>query len=228
MTVSWYGKLPSTGDFVSRRLDAVQLASLDAWLASLMQNLQQRRSDDWLPAYLASPSWRFLWMPEALPLPWQGRAWVGVLMPSVDRAGRYYPLLMLHALDTMPWHASEREALWSWLQQLDDIAAGALHDDWTIDALETSLAALGEPPSSEQTLPTLGHGRQSLRRLDLGGQSPESRLALEAAAYWVHMARDRCYWCGAVEGSVTLLVSNGFDDEDLAGALLGGAPARLE
>jgi type VI secretion system protein ImpM len=222
MTVAWHGKLPSTGDFVSRRLDDAQRAWLDAWLAALMQRLRQRGDDAWLAAYLASPSWRFLWLPQAAPLPWQGSAWVGVLMPSVDRAGRYYPLLLLHALDAWPWQAAEREALWAWLGRLDDIAASALHDDWTIEALEASLLRLGEPPSGAEALPTLEAGRPSLRRIGLSADGPAGGFAAEAAACWAHAVRDRCYWYGAAEGEQpSLLVSDGLHDAALADALLG-------
>ena len=44
--------------------------------------------DDWLPAFLESPVWRF-----ALPRGLCGeRAALGLMLPSVDRAGRYFPL----------------------------------------------------------------------------------------------------------------------------------------
>ena len=58
---------------------------------------------DWLDGYLASPSWRFLLMPGVM----DGQPWAGVLMPSVDRVGRYYPLTIARPLPALPADAGQ-------------------------------------------------------------------------------------------------------------------------
>ena len=86
----WYGKLPSLGDFASRRLSAGFIEAWDAWLAAGMADWCRREPDAWLAHYLAGPSWRFLLMPGAMAGASAGEkgAWAGVLMPSVDKVGR--------------------------------------------------------------------------------------------------------------------------------------------
>jgi len=88
----WHGKLPSLGDFASRRLDASFIEPWDGWLAAGLLALREARPEGWLEDYLGSPSWRFLLMPGVLPGDAGKQAWAGVLMPSVDRVGRYFPL----------------------------------------------------------------------------------------------------------------------------------------
>jgi type VI secretion system protein ImpM len=94
----WHGKLPSLGDFASRRLDAAFIDAWDSWLAAGLLGLRERNPAGWLDAYLASPSWRFLLMPGVLPGAAGAQGWAGVLMPSVDRVGRYFPFTIVQPL----------------------------------------------------------------------------------------------------------------------------------
>lgn len=133
-TTAWYGKLPSLGDFASRRLPPEQLEALDQWLATGLAGWREREPEQWLQQFLAGPSWRFAW--PAGTLPGTG-ALVGVLMPSVDRVGRYFPFTLLR---TLPQPLGP-QAL-SWLHRLDDLALDAMQEDWTIEQLEAELARL--------------------------------------------------------------------------------------
>ena len=152
--LGWYGKLPSVGDFASRRLDPDFIDAWDTWLAQGLSDWQACASDAWLKLYLAGPSWRFVMMPGALPGPCGDSGWAGVLMPSVDRVGRYFPLTLVQPLPQLPSDGAQTTSLLAWLQQLDDLAIDALHDDWTIDQLETELQRLGpwSPESPTQDL----------------------------------------------------------------------------
>src|SRR5664279_3439708 len=84
----WYGKLPTLGDFASRRLEADFIEPWDLWLGEGLQGQRESMGDAWLDAYLQSPPWRFLLMPGVLPGFDAGLIVAGVLMPSVDRVGR--------------------------------------------------------------------------------------------------------------------------------------------
>ena len=66
--------------------------------------------------------------------------WAGVLMASVDRVGRYFPLTIAAPLDSLPNSSAALDTLLSWLHGVEDAAADALNDDWDIDRLETELA----------------------------------------------------------------------------------------
>jgi type VI secretion system protein ImpM len=141
----WYGKLPSLGDFASRRLPPSFVEPWDDWLARGLAAWREQSPDGWLDSYLASPSWRFVLMPGALgsATPPGSGAWAGVLMPSVDRVGRYFPLTLARALPALPGDAAQAGDLLGWLQQLDDVALDALHDDWPVERLDAELARLG-------------------------------------------------------------------------------------
>src|SRR5436309_2709465 len=142
----WYGKLPTLGDFASRRLGGDFIEPWDAWLGEGLGAQRDRMGDAWLEAYLASPTWRFVLMPACLPGLAPPRALAGVLMPSVDRVGRYFPLTLVTDLEPLPASAGACEALLGWLHRLEDLALDALQDDWSIDELEQALAGV-EPPT---------------------------------------------------------------------------------
>ena len=136
----WHGKLPALGDFVSRRLAPEFITPWDAWLSSGLQALRSAKPASWLQAYLESPSWRFLLQPGVLPgADTLGLTWAGVLMPSVDRVGRYFPLTLAQALPSAPVNLRQLQLLWQRLAMWDDLARDALHDDWTAEQLETAL-----------------------------------------------------------------------------------------
>ena len=85
----WFGKLPGMGDFAHRRLPEVFLSHWDPWLQNGLMGLRQRHAD-WTEHYLESPLWSFALGEQVL-----GPArWIGVLMPSVDGVGRYFPFTL--------------------------------------------------------------------------------------------------------------------------------------
>jgi type VI secretion system protein ImpM len=163
----WYGKLPSLGDFASRRWAEGLIDPWDHWLAEGLDALRTNDPEGWLEGYLNSPIWRFVIGTGVLG-PAQGRPLAGVLMPSVDRVGRYFPLSIAVALERLPEDALETSTLMSWLHELDDIAADALQHDWTIETLEGHLNDHPAPRWQDTVAPVL----QALRPLLAG----ETRL----------------------------------------------------
>jgi type VI secretion system protein ImpM len=128
-----FGKMPTHGDFVSRGLDQRERDRLDAWLSSGMAAARERLADRFEPCFDAAPSWCF-----ASPDPdgsWSG----GALCPSIDAAGRRFPLVVarrapssLEAEDSARLcaevlcdafeHAYDADALW---RAVGEIAAAA-------------------------------------------------------------------------------------------------------
>lgn len=182
----WYGKLPALGDFAQRRLSHDWVSRWDAWLAQGLQGLQQ--SDDWLQAYLAAPAWRFALLPGALGDGGASGLSVGAMVPSVDRVGRYFPLVMVATDLELPQGLSQAQALWSWAGQLEDLAVAALHQDWTPDQVEAALLAQPLPcsmaQSSDPFSQQLGHQAAQVlaqawqgRSLWFRGHEPEPALS---------------------------------------------------
>ena len=141
----WYGKMPSLGDFASRRLEADFIEPWDLWLGEGLQAQRSTFGEGWLDAYLDTPPWRFLLSPGAMRGPQPELAFAGVLVPSVDRVGRHFPLTLVASLSRLPDLAAEFDAVLTWLHRLEDTALDALHGDWTIDDLESALADLPPP-----------------------------------------------------------------------------------
>lgn len=144
-TPGWYGKLPTLGDFASRRLEASFIEPWDLWLGEGLAAQREQLGEAWLDAYLGSAVWRFVLMPGALPAQAEPAALAGVLMPSVDRVGRYFPLTLVTKLPHLPVSAGEVEGLLAWLHRLEDVAVDALHEDWSIEDLDAALEALPAP-----------------------------------------------------------------------------------
>ncbi|WP_109477189.1 type VI secretion system-associated protein TagF [Paraburkholderia sp. C35] len=86
----FFGKVRTHGDFVTRRLPPAFVTPWDACLQQGMLFAQRWFGAQWLPVYLNAPVWCF-----ALGAGVCGEsAWAGVLMPGVDRVGRYFPFTL--------------------------------------------------------------------------------------------------------------------------------------
>lgn len=221
----WYGKLPSLGDFASRRLEAGFIDPWDAWLASGLLALREASPDAWLDAYLSSPSWRFLLMPGVLPGAAGASGWAGVLMPSVDRVGRYFPLTLVLPLGEAPAHAAQMSALWGWLSRLDELARDALHDDWSSDRLEEELARMSLPDLNAATdaaaEPPSGIG---MLVECAAGADAAMQIGIEAQRLWAPRAAGRAWWQARPDDApARLLLSRGLPAASTLARLFGPA-----
>lgn len=91
--VGLYGKLPSHGDFLRRRLPQDFVSRWDEWLQEAVAASRRVLGDRWLDAYLTGPVWRFALSAGVC----GSQPIAGVLAPSVDRVGRYFPLTLAFA-----------------------------------------------------------------------------------------------------------------------------------
>lgn len=134
----WFGKLPGMGDFAHRRLPEAFRLPWDAWLQEGLGALRQRRAD-WTARYLESPLWCF-----ALGGQLAGAgAWVGVLMPSVDSVGRYFPFTLATGVAAADCAAPEeaRNELHQWWAWAAGVALQALEQDFDPGRLDAALQA---------------------------------------------------------------------------------------
>ncbi|MFT5532218.1 MAG: type VI secretion system protein ImpM [Burkholderiaceae bacterium] len=84
----FYGKITSHGDFVSRRMPADFVSVWDHWLQTVLHGSRAQLGERWLATYLNSPIWRFALAPGVC----DDKTWAGIVMPSIDRVGRHFPL----------------------------------------------------------------------------------------------------------------------------------------
>lgn len=138
-----YGKIPALGDFLSRNLPAAFVEAWDSWLRRAMAACARGGDDGWSDRYLSAPIWRFLLAPGAMGE--TGRA--GVLVPSVDRIGRCFPLTI--ATD-IPDGMAPTDMLDAWadgFERAEIVAIGTIGRALEPEAFVERVAALPAPSS---------------------------------------------------------------------------------
>lgn len=125
MTRWLFGKLPALGDFVARGLDRAAQDRLDTWLSEEMTVARERYGDAFADRYQTAPAWHFV--DADLEGRWSG----GALCASVDRAGRFFPLIVAQAAGTLASAAAVAAGCL-------DLIYAALHHGWTADQLATA------------------------------------------------------------------------------------------
>ena len=116
----FYGKLPSEGDFITRRLPWEFTSAWDDWLQHGMQASRVALGEGWLALYLSAPIWRFQVAPGVCgPIGWRG-----LFFASVDRVGRYFPLTLAFADTSAPALASLSADAEAWIAVEDTALAG--------------------------------------------------------------------------------------------------------
>jgi type VI secretion system protein ImpM len=143
--IGFTGKLPARGDFCTRGLPSSFAEPWDAWLAEAMTGSREILGEDWLPAWLEAPVWRF-----TLPVGHCGpHAVAGVILPSVDKAGRHWPL-MLGAVGVTPDEA--------WFDALEDAGMEAVLADAAPERVEAMLVSVSAPSPFALSLPSPPNG----------------------------------------------------------------------
>jgi type VI secretion system ImpM family protein len=136
----FYGKLPCRGDFMQRRVPQVFVDTWDAWLQECLYVSRQQLGEQWLDLYLTSPVWRFV-LAEGI---CGESAYAGVMLPSVDRVGRYFPLTLVSPLEagTCILEAACGAGR-AWFDAVEELALKALDaSDLDLQAFDTQVDAL--------------------------------------------------------------------------------------
>ena len=139
-----------------------------------MRDGREQLGERWLDVYLTAPVLRFAWAPGVIDARW----WFGVLMPSCDSVGRYFPLVIAQPRAARPRTGIALDHLELWYEHLARAALHTLSDDdgGSLDALE---AALHEAPP----WPTPGrHAGDRARRRARRPSGPRARGDAERVA----------------------------------------------
>jgi len=126
----YYGKVSTHGDFVGRGLPPQLVQAWDGWLQECMRASQAALGPAWLERYLNGPVWRFAIAPGVLGLEGLG----GIMMPSVDRVGRYFPLMVgaLGAAPLLDWFETQA----AWYDAVEDLARTSLDSTFLLARFE--------------------------------------------------------------------------------------------
>ncbi|MCM8738886.1 type VI secretion system-associated protein TagF [Azospirillum sp. A1-3] len=135
----FHGKLPLRGDFVTRRVPRALVEALDTWLQDGIAASRQVLGAGWLDLYLTSPVWRFTIDAGLV----SAMSVAGVMIPSVDQVGRYFPLLILAPLGGAPGLCAAALAQRGWYARAQAAALLALQDDADFERFDAAVAALG-------------------------------------------------------------------------------------
>lgn len=202
----YFGKVSTHGDFVSRRLPVHLVQAWDAWLQQCMQASQDRLGAAWLERYLTSPVWRFAIAPGVIGPEGLG----GVMMPSVDRVGRYFPLMVgtMGAPPLLDWFHGQA----AWYDAIEDLARDSLNPAFALERFDAA------PLPALAAAPTMGGATV---RLPLNG---DMTAAIASAALRGHSL----WWTdGGPYVEASLLVCAGMPrPESFAGMLDASVPNR--
>jgi len=139
--VGFYGKLPFRGDFLHRRVPGDFVDVWDAWLQQCLHESRQQLGDQWLDAYLTGPVWRFVFAAGVCGT----GAYAGILVPSVDRVGRYFPLTITVQFDAGYCALDIACGATEWFDSAERLALHALEaTEMDIDQFDTQVGQLGE------------------------------------------------------------------------------------
>ena len=214
----WFGKLPSLGDFASRRLPVEFVKAWDAWLQDVLPASREALGEGWFDTYLTMPIWRFVFLPGLV----TQSGWAGVLMPSVDRVGRHFPLTLAVEL---PTHAAAAHAVFegaAWFAGLEDAALAVLDPTRSADDLDEALAqsvfATPTPAAPETSMLPL----RALSSVEAFGALAEH----EALRAWSESTGWRALWWtrGRMDGDSLMLGCAGLPTVEEFGWLLESRP----
>src|SRR3981081_68616 len=152
-TVGFFGKLPSHGDFVERRVGSAFRDLWDDWMQRCIVESRQELAGRWLDCYLTSPMWRFYLCDGVA----GSASYAGLFLPSVDRGGRYFPLTVVVELPAGKAAADFAHAAAGWFEEIEQLCADALQNpDFDLGAFDQALVASADKLSGVDRTPAPG------------------------------------------------------------------------
>jgi type VI secretion system protein ImpM len=245
--VGFFGKLPSHGDFLRRRVSDAFVDAWDAWLQSCLAASRSALGERWLDVYLTSPAWRFVCAAGTCgPAPL-----LGLMAPSVDSVGRYFPLTIVAELPDAVTLVSAMVRTATFFERAERLVIEMLEAEYVdFESFDAEVIGLREELDVVGLVPRVVLGERAAAILNDGADAPwqlpigapeqvsaaleqilSQRLALvyEPLALW---------WTdGSSMVEPTCLIVRGLPPADAFGALLNGSwedhrwrsvPARVD
>lgn len=228
--VGYYGKVPTHGDFVGRGLPTQFREPWDTWLQQMMHVSKQQLGAVWMQHFLTFPVYRF-----ALSAGVCGEhSWLGVLIPSVDQIGRYYPMTLCRSIKPASKLLAALTEYRGWYEQAETLVLSCLNDDFVLENFELQLTAMQEQinqPVIDKPEATT-HLQRSVHKHPhaawrVGGTGIDELTAVTPLLLQ-NLLDDFCttysFWFtqGSEEGASSLLLAKGLPPFAGAAALLDG------
>ncbi len=185
-----YGKLPAMGDFLRAETPPGFVEVWDAWLQRAMLGARGRLGARWQECYFSAPIWRFTLahgLAGRLPV-------IGILMASVDRVGRQFPLTLMAALPQGTPTLLAHLAADAVFLRLEDLALEALEGGEARALFLQRLAGLPRFAPPRDARPSLRDTTLTLRAAEAGGAAELAAALLEPRhrqpSIWSTLLRD--------------------------------------
>lgn len=211
-----YGKLPGHGDFIQRELPSNFVQTWDEWLQRAVHGSRELLGESWLDYYLTSPIWRFVLSSGVI----NDQAWAGILVPSVDSVGRYFPLTMAVPVSPNSNPFALQVIAENWYQQLSDLAIEALQGALQADQLLDCFPEFAHGAVTSQVSIASG----SHVAISDGGSIGSSYPGLLNHLYRDQFPSFSLWWCaGSDHLPPTTMVSPALPEPTLYCAMLGSS-----
>ncbi len=215
MSAGYFGKLPQRGDFIQRNMSAEFVHTWDAWLQSVISISRHNLGHQWLDYYLVSPIWRYL-------IPQQSKTYqLGVMLPSVDKVGRYFPFTI--SANIVPINDAARVICKNkeWFDKAENIALQALDESINYDQLNS---IVDELILAEDT-PDINANRRVSFRIPVDKLSSLNSALEESRQYIPAKPKfNISYWWNEGNQDVpgNLICCEGMPDDNIYTAMLDG------
>lgn len=196
------GKLPTHGDFVQRHVAADFALIWDHWLEQVLHAMHGMSGQNLIDTRASLPCWRFAFAGGAC----GESACVGVMVPSVDRVGREFPLTAVRRIDSDPLQVACGAP--AWFDALEETLSRARQGEFdTLDDFDRALQNNVPPPPQS-------HGFDAESTVHLHGTA--GLAAWAGAIAHRHLAASHrmplAYWWTADEDSTILRWSTGLPE----------------
>jgi type VI secretion system protein ImpM len=224
--LGYYGKVPTHGDFVSRGLPRSFIDPWDLWLQEAIMTSREHLGSQWLDYYLTSPLYRFALSPGIC----GDTGWFGILMPSVDKVGRYYSMTIGQQINSSanPFDILQQSKNFT---ELERLALSCLKDDYDLHAFNREIDQLGLARANNP-IPNLTMSEQ-IANLTFPATWQQSLSSPETLSELLpslldNVLKDRCFtyslwWTkGSDQVSPSLLFSEGLPPFNQVAAMYDG------
>ena len=215
----FFGKLPARGDFVGRRLDQAFRTGFDEWLQKSITVSKRQLGAAWMPAYLNTPIWRFVLGPNlcgAMPS-------LGVMMPSVDKVGRYFPLVLGAQLPGCLSPGTVFQTARAWFDAAEQLILTTLDDEFDLEAFDRAVLGLGVPAYSRAGGDERGRAALRLDLHEAGDMAPTYARMLDQVLMGNNVPFSLWWTQGSDRVSPSVLLSPGMPAPPNFAAFLDGA-----
>ncbi|NTJ11382.1 type VI secretion system-associated protein TagF [Rhizobium lusitanum] len=139
--IGFFGKLPTHGDFVSSALGLRLQGELDQWIRGGLIALEAALATEWRRLFHATVAWRFvvgsgIWAPGVV---------AGVLLPSRDRVGRSFPLVIAAQLQRFSGQLRDLCEDDSWFAAAEALAETSAKSDFQMQRFVEGIKRLRLP-----------------------------------------------------------------------------------